>query len=161
MIVALGSDHAGWEMKEDLRPCLEKTGHEVKDLGTHSPEPVDYPDYALAVARAVARGEVERGIIICGTGIGSSIVANKIPGVRAALCHNIYTAKMSRSHNDANVLCLGERVVDRKSARDIVSAWLTTPFSAARHARRVEKIKKIEGNGSRSQKPGARIQNRG
>ncbi|MCD5401805.1 ribose 5-phosphate isomerase B [candidate division NPL-UPA2 bacterium] len=145
MRIALGSDHAGWEMKEDLKLYLEKIRYEVKDLGTNSPESVDYPDYALAVARAVARGEAERGIIICGTGIGSSIVANKVPGIRAALCHNDYTAEMSRSHNDANVLCLGERVIDKKSAREIVKVWLATSFSCARHTRRVEKIKKIEG----------------
>jgi len=131
-------------MKEDLKPFLEKMGYEVRDLGTNGPEPVDYPDYALTVAEAVAGGEAERGIIICGTGIGSSIAANKIPGVRAALCHNIYTAEMSRAHNDANVLCLGERIVDRQTARDIVRFWLTTSFSGGRHARRVEKIKKIE-----------------
>lgn len=144
MRIALGSDHAGWEMKEGLKPYLEKISHEIKDLGTNGPESVDYPDYALAVALAVARGEAERGIIICGTGIGSSIVANKVPGVRAALCHNDYTAQMSRAHNDANVLCLGERVIGKDSAREIVKIWLATPFFGTRHARRVEKIKKIE-----------------
>ncbi len=144
MKIALGSDHAGWEMKEDLKLYLERTGYEVRDLGTNSPAAVDYPDYALAVARAVAGGEVERGVMVCGTGIGSSMVANKVPGIRAALCHNTYTAKMSRSHNDANLLCLGERIIDKQSAREIVKTWLTTPFSGARHARRVEKIKKIE-----------------
>jgi ribose 5-phosphate isomerase B len=121
-------------------------GHEVRDLGTHGPESVDYPDYALAVAGAVAGGEAKRGIMICGTGIGSSIVANKVAGIRAAVCHNTYTAEMSRAHNDANVLCLGERVVDEKSAREIVEVWLTTPFAGARHARRVEKIRQIEEN---------------
>lgn len=147
MRIVIGSDHAGWEIKEDLQSFLKKLGHEVKDLGTNGPESVDYPDYALAVAGAVAGGEAEKGIIICGTGIGSSIAANKIPGIRAALCHNTYTAEMSRSHNDANVLCLGERVIDKKSAREIVRVWLTTPFSnGVRHARRVEKIKKIEEN---------------
>ncbi len=144
MIIAVGSDHAGWEMKEDLKSFLEKMGHEVRDLGTDSSESVDYPDYAQAVAEAVTGGEAEKGIIVCGTGIGSSITANKIPGIRAALCHNIYTAEMSRAHNDANVLCLGERVIDKKSAREIVKVWLTTSFSGARHARRVEKIKEIE-----------------
>ncbi len=144
MRIALGSDHAGWEMKEDLKLYLEKIKHEVKDLGTNSPKSVDYPDYALAVARVVARGEAERGIIICGTGIGSSIVANKVSGIRAALCHNSYTAEKSRSHNDANVLCLGGRVIDKKSAREIVKVWIGTPFSGARHARRVEKVKKID-----------------
>lgn len=145
MRIALGSDHAGWEMKEDLKLYLEKRGHEVRDLGTNSPDAVDYPDYALAVARAVAGGKAERGVMVCGTGIGSSITTNKIPGIRAALCHNVYTAKMSRSHNDANLLCLGERVIDRQSAREIVEVWLATSFSTAlRHARRVKKIKKIE-----------------
>jgi len=147
MIVVIGSDHAGWEIKEDLKPFLEAQGHEVRDVGTDGPESVDYPDYALAVARAVVGGKAERGVIICGTGIGSSIVANKVPGIRAALCHDTYTADMSRAHNDANVLCLGERVIDKETAREVVSVWLATPFSGAhcaRHARRVEKIKKIE-----------------
>ena len=144
MRITIGSDHAGWEMKEDLKPYLEKMGHEVRDLGTNSPESVDYPDYALAVARAVAGGEAERGIIICGTGIGSSIVANKVPGIRAALCHNRYTAEMSRSHNDANLLCLGGRVIDKKSAREIIKVWLATSFSGARHTRRLKKLLEIE-----------------
>jgi len=144
MKIAIGSDHAGWEMKEDLKLFLEKMGHEIKDLGTHSPESVDYPDYALAVAKVVVGEDAETGIIVCGTGIGSSIVANKVPGIRAALCHNIYTVKMGRAHNDANILCLGERVIDKKSAREMVKVWLTTSFSGLRHARRVEKITRIE-----------------
>ena len=146
MRIVIGSDHAGWEMKEALKAFLEQLGHEVRDVGTDGPGSVDYPDYALAVARAVAGGEREMGIMVCGTGIGSSIAANKVPGIRAAVCHNIYTAEMSRAHNDANVLCLGERVIDKKSAREIVRVWITTPFAGARHARRVGKIKKIEEN---------------
>ncbi|NOX97968.1 MAG: ribose 5-phosphate isomerase B [Nitrospirae bacterium] len=144
MKIAIGSDHAGWEMKEDLKLFLEKMGHEVQDLGTHGPESVDYPDYALAVAKAVVGEDAETGIIVCGTGIGSSIAANKVPGIRAALCHNAYTVKMSRSHNDANILCLGGRVIDKKTAREMVDVWLTTSFSGLRHARRLEKIKRIE-----------------
>lgn len=144
MKIAVGCDHAGWEMKEDLKPFLEGLGHQLKDFGTDSQDSVDYPDYALPVAKAVAKGELERGIIICGTGIGSSIVANKVSGIRAAVCHDTYTAQMSRSHNDANILCLGDRVIDKQLAHRIVEVWLNTPFSGGRHARRLKKIEEIE-----------------
>ncbi|MCK4437209.1 ribose 5-phosphate isomerase B [bacterium] len=144
MRIALGCDHAGWEMKEDLKPFLEGLGHQIVDFGTDNQDSVDYPDYALPVAKAVAKGDLERGIVICGTGIGSSIAANKVSGIRAALCHDTFTAEMSRSHNDANILCLGGRVIDMELARRIVEVWLNTPFSGGRHARRLKKIEGIE-----------------
>ena len=147
MKIGLGCDHAGWEMKEDLKPFLEGLRHQIEDFGTDNQDSVDYPDYVLPVAEAVAKGNIERGIVICGTGIGSSIAANKISGIRAAVCHNTFTAEMSRSHNDANILCLGGRVIDKQLARTIVEVWLNTPFSSGRHARRLKKIEGIEKKG--------------
>lgn len=147
MKIGLGCDHAGWEIKEDLNLFLKGLGHQIKDFGTDSQDSVDYPDHALPVAKAVGRGDLERGIIICGTGIGSCMVANKVAGIRAAVCHNTYTAEMSRSHNDANILCLGGRVIDKQLAHRIVEVWLNTPFSGGRHARRVKKIEEIEKQG--------------
>ncbi|MCK4325758.1 ribose 5-phosphate isomerase B [bacterium] len=147
MKIAFGCDHAGWEMKEDLKPFLEGLGHQVVDFGTDSQDSVDYPDYALPVAKAVAKRDLERGILICGTGIGSSMVANKVSGIRAALCHDTFTAEMSRSHNDANILCLGGRVIDKELARRIVEVWLNTHFSGGRHAQRLKKIEGIEKYG--------------
>ncbi len=147
MKIGLGCDHAGWEIKENLKPFLEGLGHQIEDFGTDSQDSVDYPDYALPVAKAVAKGALDRGILICGTGIGSSMVANKVPGIRAALCHDTYTAQMSRSHNDANILCLGGRVIDKQLARTVVEVWLNTPFSGGRHAGRLKKIEGIEKKG--------------
>lgn len=144
MKIALGCDHAGWEMKEDLKLLLERQGHQVKDFGTDSQDPVDYPDYVLPVAKAIAKGDLERGILICRTGIGSSIVANKVSGIRAALCHNTHAAQMSRSHNDANILCLGGQVIDKQLAHRIVEVWLNTSFSGGRHTNRLKKIEVIE-----------------
>lgn len=152
MRIAIGCDHAGFLLKEELKAYLQVLGHEVEDMGTHSLESVDYPDYARQVAEAVAQGKVERGIVICGTGIGSSIVANKVPGVRAALCHESYTARMSREHNDSNVLALGGRVLGVELAKEIVQVWLASEFQGGRHARRVEKIKTIEREMVRAQK---------
>ncbi len=140
MKVALGSDHAGFGLKEGLKETLRALGVEVQDLGTHDEASVDYVDYARQVAEAVARGSADRGIAICGTGIGTSIAANKVPGVRAALCHESFTARMSREHNDANVLCLGARVIGRELAAEIVRVFLASDFAGGRHARRVEKI---------------------
>lgn len=137
--IAIASDHAGFELKAALKQTLSET-HEVVDLGTHGPESVDYPDYAAAMAAAIRSGEAERGILICGTGIGISIAANRHPGVRAALCHDVTTARLSRQHNDANVLVLGARVVGLDVARDCVGAFLGTPFEGGRHARRVGKL---------------------
>ena len=135
MKVAVGCDHAGFPLKETVIAALRKLGAEVVDFGTHSLESVDYPDFGERVGRAVASGEVDRGVVICGTGIGVSIAANKVPGVRAALCHDVYSARMSRAHNDANVLAMGARVIGPGLAEAIVEAWLTTSFEGGRHAR--------------------------
>jgi len=142
MIVALGSDHAGFEIKDAVRRALEKAGHEVLDLGAASADcpDCDYPDYARPVAEAVAGGRAGRGVLVCGTGIGMSIVANRLPGVRAALCHDRFTAEAARRHNDANVLCLGGRVLPEGTALDLVEVFMRTPFVGGRHARRVGKI---------------------
>lgn len=128
---------------------LTAQGIHYHDFGTHAPDAVDYPDFALPVAEAVARGEFDRGIIVCGTGIGVSIVANKVPGVRAALCHDTFSARSSRAHNDANILTLGERVVGPGLALEIVRVWLASEFEGGRHARRVAKIAAIEKKYSR------------
>lgn len=144
MRIAIGSDHAGLEMKRELLSLLQEMGHEQVDYGTDTPQSVDYPDFGERVARAVASGEVDRGILICGTGIGMSIVANKIPGVRAALCNELFSARMSRLHNDANVLVLGGRVIGKDLAKEIVRTWMTTPFEGGRHFNRLKKITLIE-----------------
>lgn len=142
--VALGADHGGFKMKEMLKTHLMKTGYQVNDCGTNSTEPVDYPDFAFAVAEAVSSGQAWRGVIIDGAGIGSCIAANKVPGVRAAMCYDYATAVNSREHNDANVLTLGSGLIGENLARQIVDTWLTTNFGGGRHARRVEKITAIE-----------------
>jgi len=142
--IALGADHAGYELKEALKGWLINHGLHVLDLGTHSTESVDYPDYAALVGESVADHKVERGLLVCGTGIGMAIAANKVPGVRAALCGDLYTARMSREHNDVNVLVLGGRLMGADMAADILQAWLETEFAGGRHARRVEKIADIE-----------------
>jgi ribose 5-phosphate isomerase B len=142
--IALGADHAGYELKEALKGWLINHGFHVLDLGTHSTESVDYPDYAALVSESVADHKVERGLLVCGTGIGMSMAANKVPGIRAALCGDLYTARMSREHNDANVLVLAGRLMGAEMAADILHAWLETDFAAGRHARRVDKIADIE-----------------
>ena len=142
--VALGADHAGWELKEALKAWLIDQGHQVLDFGTHSPDPVDYPDYAEQVAEAVTVAKMERGILVCGTGIGMAITANKVPGVRAAACSDLYTARMSREHNDANVLALGGRLMGREMALEIAKAWIETGFAGGRHSGRVDKISAVE-----------------
>ncbi len=142
--IALGSDHAGFQLKEALKAWLIEKGYQVVDYGTHSPDPVDYPDYAAQVALAVGDQKVERGVLICGTGIGMAITANKVPGVRAALCSDLYTARMSREHNDANVLTLGGRLMGPEMALDILQMWLETDFAGGRHSRRVDKITDLE-----------------
>jgi len=142
--IALGADHAGYELKEALKGWLINHSFHVLDLGTPSTESVDYPDYAALVGESVADHKVERGLLVCGTGIGMAIAANKIPGVRAALCGDLYTARMSREHNDANVLVLGGRLMGADMAADILHAWLETDFAGGRHARRVAKIADIE-----------------
>ena len=144
MRVALGADHGGYRLKEAIKRWLDEMGIAWEDCGTYGPDPVDYPDYARKVAEKVAAGECDRGILVCGTGIGMCIAANKVPGIRAALCHDVFSARATREHNDSNVLTLGERVVGEGLARAIVEAWLTTEFAGGRHARRVDKIKEIE-----------------
>ncbi len=145
MRIAIGADHAGYALKETLVAYMREQGLEVLDFGTHGPDSVDYPDYARVVAEAVARGEADFGVLICGTGIGMSIAANKVPGVRAAAISDVYSARMSRAHNDANILCMGGRVVGPGLAIEILETWLRTPFEGGRHARRLEKIRQLEG----------------
>lgn len=144
MKIALGADHAGVGLKDHLRSELEKQGHEVADCGAHSTESADYPDYAAAVARQVASGRAERGILVCTTGIGMSIAANKVPGIRAALGVLPETVRLTRAHNDANVLTLGAGFIDPQSAGRLVEVFLSTPFEGGRHARRVNKISQME-----------------
>jgi len=144
MKIAIGSDHAGFELKETISQLLKKMGHEVIDMGTASNSSVDYPDFAETVSKAVSEGSVDRGILICGTGIGMSIVANKFKNIRAALCNDLFTAKMSRLHNDANVLTIGGRIVGEDLAKEIVNIWINTPFEGGRHLKRLEKINLIE-----------------
>ena len=139
-VVALGADHAGFPLKEDLKGWLIAHGYDVVDLGTQSAEAVDYPDYAAAVGGAVIAGKAERGVLVCGTGIGMAMAANKVPGIRAAGCSDAYTARMSREHNDANVLALGARITGRDAAIEILETWLAAEFAGGRHARRVQKI---------------------
>ncbi len=153
MKIALGADHAGFPLKEKIKEFLERKGYEVLDMGTHSTDSVHYPNFAEKVARAVQRGEADRGILICGTGIGMSITANKFKGVRAALCTNEYMARMSRRHNDANVLCLGERVLGVELALSIVEAWLEEEFEGGRHEVRVKLISDIENEVCRTDIP--------
>jgi ribose 5-phosphate isomerase B len=143
-VVAIGADHGGFELKQQLKEYLRDWGYQVLDLGTDSAEAVDYPDFAEAVGNAVARGEAWLGIVLDSAGIGSSIAANKVPGVRAALCYDRATARNSREHNDANVLTLGAKLIAPEAAREIVALWLSTPFAGGRHQRRVDKIRSIE-----------------
>ncbi|MDV2495210.1 MAG: ribose 5-phosphate isomerase B [bacterium] len=146
--IAIGSDHAGFELKEHLKRFLEAQGHPLEDCGTVDTQPVDYPDVAWKVAEAVAGGRCQVGILVCGTGLGMSITANKVPGVRAALCHDSYTARLAREHNDANVLAIGGRITGTGLVEEIATIFLTTPFAGERHARRVAKI--MEGETQRS-----------
>jgi ribose 5-phosphate isomerase B len=142
--IAIGSDHAGFGLKEDVLGLLKGHNIDIVDCGTNSVESVDYPDFGARVSELVSSGEVDRGILICGTGLGMSMVANKYPGVRAALCNDLFSAKMSRLHNDANILVLGGRVIGKDLAAEIVKVWLTTPFEGERHLKRLQKIKNIE-----------------
>jgi ribose 5-phosphate isomerase B len=143
--IAIGSDHAGYRYKELVRELLDRAGLPYQDFGAYSEESTDYPDYALAVSKAVASGQCCCGILICGTGVGMSLVANKVPGIRAAVCNDTYTARVSRLHNDANVLCLAGRVVGVEVMLEIVRTWISTPFSGEeRHVRRLQKLKAVE-----------------
>ena len=137
MKIAIGCDHGGITLKEDLAALIKEMGHEVDDRGCHSTESVDYPEFAKDVCSQVQNGSCDRGILICGTGIGMSMAANRFEGIRAALCHELFTAKMSREHNDANVLCLGARVVGPGLAQEIVRTWISTDFAGGRHLERI------------------------
>ncbi|GAB1537272.1 ribose 5-phosphate isomerase B [Geovibrio sp. ADMFC3] len=141
--IAIASDHGGFELKEQLKNYILKYGVDVLDLGTDNESSVDYPDFGAAAGIAVADGEADGAIVICGSGIGISISANKIPGIRAALCWDTYTAKMSRMHNDSNVLALGGRVITFDRAVDMVDLWLTTPFDGGRHQKRIDKLDRL------------------
>jgi ribose 5-phosphate isomerase B len=149
MRIAIGGDHAGYPLKQHLVQLLKEWGHDVDDLGTHSEDPVDYPPYCAAVARAVVHGNADRGIVLGGSGQGEQISANKVHGTRAALCNDLYTARMARAHNDANVLSIGARIVAAGLADEIVRLFLDTPFDGGRHERRVEQIAEIERQESR------------
>ncbi len=144
MQIGIACDHGGFELKEELKTYLRSIGHEPVDLGTFSKDSVDYPDYAIQVAEKVSKGDLEKGILICGTGIGMSIVANKIRGVRAALANDLYSARFCREHVDANILVLGGRIVGKELAKEIVKIWIETPFAGGRHQRRLEKIEALE-----------------
>ena len=144
MQIGLACDHGGYELKEELKAFLKSLGIEPIDMGSFNEESVDYPDFGILVAEKVSRGELERGVLICGTGIGMSIVANKFPGVRAALANDLYSARCSREHNDANILVIGGRLIGRDLAREIVKVWLATPFAGGRHQRRIDKINALE-----------------
>ena len=144
MRIVLASDHAGFPLKQALKPFLAAEGHDLTDVGTDSDAPVDYPPYCAAAAHAVARGDADRGIVLGGSGQGEQIAANKVNGVRAALCHDVYLARLSREHNDANVLSMGARIVAPTLAEEIVRVWLSTPFEGGRHVPRIEQIAAIE-----------------
>ena len=146
MRVAMGADHAGFSLKRDLVSYLKSLKHEVLDLGTNSQDPVDYPDYAEAVGHAIVDGQAERGVLVCGSGVGASVAANKIPGIRAGLCHDTYSARQGVEHDDMNVLVLGARVIGPELARELARVYIEATFSGEeRHRRRLEKIARLEG----------------
>jgi len=145
--IAIGADHAGFSLKEHLKQTLLRLGHAVDDHGTHSEEPVDYPPICVAVARAVADGRADRGIVLGGSGQGEQIAANKVFGIRAALCQDLYTARLSREHNNANVLSMGGRIVASGLADEILALWLETKFEGGRHQRRIDQISAVEREG--------------
>lgn len=152
MRIAIGADHAGFEMKRDLAAYVAKNGHEVIDMGTHTSAPVDYPDIAEAVAQAVRNGQADRGIVVCGSGAGAAIAACKFPGIRAAVCHDAYSARQAVEHDDMNVLCLGSRVIGPALARTLIDAFLAASFSGEeRHLARLAKIDAIESRYSREE----------
>ena len=152
MRIAIGADHAGFEMKRDLAAYLAKNGHEVTDIGTHTAAPVDYPDISEGVAQAVRNGQVDRGILVCGSGAGAAIAACKFPGIRASVCHDAYSARQAVEHDDLNVLCLGSRVIGPALARTLIDVFLSATFSGEeRHMNRVAKIDAIESRYSREE----------
>jgi ribose 5-phosphate isomerase B len=142
--IALASDHAGFVLKEQIKEYLKKINIAYEDFGTYDEKPVDYPDLAYTAARAVQRGDLDKGILICGTGIGVAITANKLKGIRAAPCGDLFSTRYARAHNDANILTLGARVIDKKLALEIVNVFLETPFEGGRHSRRIKKIQSVE-----------------
>ncbi len=144
MKIAIGSDHGGYFLKEVIKEYLAEKGYEVEDFGCFSQESVDYPDYAKKVAEAVSKGECDAGVLMCGTGIGISIAANKVKGIRAALCHDGLTARLAKQHNNANIICMGGRTTGIETAKDIVDNWLNSEFEGGRHLRRINKIKDME-----------------
>jgi ribose 5-phosphate isomerase B len=144
MKIAVACDHGGYKLKQAVIQELKNMGHEVEDYGTYNEESCDYPDYAAKAAKAVASGECEKGVVICGTGIGVSITANKVKGIRCALCHDVYSAKKTRQHNDANMLAMGARVIGEGLALEIVDAFFTSEFEGGRHVRRIEKMMALE-----------------
>ena len=144
MQIGLACDHGGYELKEELKVYLKSMGTEPIDMGTFNKDSVDYPDFGILVAEKISHGELEKGILICGTGIGMSIVANKFRGVRAALANDLYSSRFSREHTNANILVIGGRIVGRDLAKEIVKVWLETPFAGGRHQRRLEKIEALE-----------------
>lgn len=146
MRIAIGADHAGFALKEHLKKTLTRLGHQVEDLGTHSDAPVDYPPICAAVGRMVSEGRVDRGVILGGSGQGEQIAANKVPGIRAALCNDLLTARLARQHNDANVLSMGGRIVAPALADEILSVWLDTAFEGGRHQRRIDQITELESS---------------
>ncbi len=146
--IAIGSDHAGYQLKQQLAEHLREEGHEVEDLGTHSEDSVDYPEYGAAVARAVVSGDADYGVCVCGTGIGIGIAANKVKGARAAVVHDATSARMARQHNDANVVCVGARLTGPQSAADAVDAFLAAEFEGGRHQRRIDEISELEQEGA-------------
>ena len=146
MKIAVCSDHGGYELKQKLIPFIQKMGHEVKDLGCFSESSVDYPDFAFPMAEAVAAGEYERGVAVCGTGIGVSICCNKVKGIRCALCGDVLSAELTRRHNDSNVLAMGGRIIGLETAKAITKVWLETGFEGGRHLNRIGKISHFEAN---------------
>ena len=144
--IAIASDHGGFDLKESVIAHLLNTGWEVEDLGPHNGDSVDYPDYGIKLAEEVSEKKVDRGIVICGTGIGMSIVVNRYPGIRGTLCSDLFTAKLCREHNDSNILIMGGRVIGKGLAAEIVNTWLNTPFEGGRHQRRVDKINQIDAS---------------
>jgi RpiB/LacA/LacB family sugar-phosphate isomerase len=155
MRIAVGADHAGYPLKVEVVRFLEEQGHEVTDLGTHSTDPVDFPEYAKRVGQAVQLGKADRGVLVCGSGVGACVAANKLRGIRAALCHDTYTAHQGVEHDDVNVLCLGGRVVGSALAYDILRSWLTARYlGTGRHKRRVDQILEIERSERESKNTG-------
>jgi len=151
MKIAIAADHGGYGLKEQIKQKLDSMGLTYQDFGTDSEASVDYPDYGIQVAEGIARGEFDRGILICGTGLGMSIVANKVPGVRCALLHDTFSAKATREHNDTNVMAMGARVIGPGLAEEIVEIWLTTEFAGGRHAQRLDKVAAIEARYGREE----------